>query len=697
MNTARKTLARLTAVAAAMLTALYVGITGPAQPASAATFAPITGSGSTWAFPAIHAWIGNEAQDGLAINYQPNGSNTGRVFFAGGQSDFAASEIPYGVVDGANTDSPPARGFAYMPDVAGATTFMYNLQINGQQVTNLRLSGKTAADIFTNKVTFWDDPEIRADNPQLALPHLRITPVVRTDGSGATMDFTQWMLATNPSEWQAYCAAVGRTPCTPTQTYPVQPGTFMIGQPGDPGVATYVAQASSNGAIGYVEYSWALQEGFPVAQLLNAAGYYTLPSPGNVGVSLLNAQLNTDSSSPLYGTADLSQVYTDPDPRTYELSAYSYMIVPTDLSNGFTSDKGATLGAFGQYLLCQGQQAVDALGYSALPINLVEDGFAQLQKIPGASVPTTTTAILAGCNNPTFSPDGTNLLAITDPMPPACDQQGATQCAPASGTVTTLTASPNPATTSQVVTLTAAVTPATGTGTLTGSVQFEVGGTEIGPPVTIDSSGVATTATTFPVAGTETLLAVFTPTGQTGSANFTSSDGTLSLTVSQALSVPGAIPLAVNVPLTGTFTLTVDTTDTVTLAVSGNSGTAATPPVIVSDTRNSYPGWSVSGQAGNFTGSGTIAGVSISGNQLGWVPAGSSLAAGVTLGGTVAPAAPGLGTTAAVLASAPAGAGSGFGTSTLGADLTLAIPPAPGSAAGSYTGSLNISAVQALP
>jgi hypothetical protein len=76
------------------------------------------------------------------------------------------------------------------------------------------------------------------------------------------------------------------------------------------------------------------------------------------------------------------------------------------------------------------------------------------------------------------------------------------------------------------------------------------------------------------------------------------------------------------------------------ITVSGNTGTAATPPIIISDTRNSYPGWSVSCQAGDFTGSGPIAGVSISGNQVGWVPGGSSLAAGVTLGGPVVPAAP---------------------------------------------------------
>src|SRR5262249_47638168 len=88
------------------------------------------------------------------------------------------------------------------------------------------------------------------------------------------------------------------------------------------------------------------------------------------------------------------------------------------LTNNMTTDKGNTLGAFGEFLLCQGQQQVDGLGYSALPINLVEAGFAQLQKIPGGSVPTATSAILASCNNPTFSSDGTNNLANNPPIPP---------------------------------------------------------------------------------------------------------------------------------------------------------------------------------------------------------------------------------------------------------------------------------------
>ncbi len=397
----------------------------------AESYAPISGAGSTWAYPAIHAWIDNLQQYGLTINFDPNGSTSGREFFSGGQVDFGASEIPYGIQDGNNLDPPPSRGYDYIPDVAGGTTFMYNLYIDGRQVTNLRLSGQTIAEIFTNKITMWNNPQIEAENPDLKMPALQITPVVRSDGSGATADFTQWMLALYPSYWKAYCAAVGFSPCTQTSAYPVQAGTNMIGQPGDPGVATYVSQSSSDGAIGYVEYSWALAKGFPVAAVLNADGYYTLPTPGNVAISLLQDQLNLDPSSPDYLTQNLSKVYTNTAPNNYELSAYSYLILPTDTSNNMSDAKGYTIGTFGSYLLCLGQSQVDPLGYSALPINLVEDGFDQLRKVPGAQIPAEDTAAIEQCDNPTFSPNGTNLLADQDPPPPPCAHEGSVQCTPA--------------------------------------------------------------------------------------------------------------------------------------------------------------------------------------------------------------------------------------------------------------------------
>lgn len=268
-----------------------------------------------------------------------------------------------------------------------------------------------------------------------------------------------------------------------------------------------------------------------------------------------------------------------------------------------------------------------------------------------------------------------------------------TSSTPPSGpiaTTTTLTASPSPAYVGETVTLTATV--AGSSPAPTGTVTFESGGTTIGTgPVTL-ANGVATTTTTFAATGTESLSAVYTP--ATGTS-YTTSTGTLSLTVNAAPANSGIIPLAVTVPPTGTFSLTVDTTDTVTLAVSGADATGATTPIVVTDTRNTYPGWSVSGEDSSWTGTGSAAGGTISGNQLGWVPTDTALGSAVTLGPTVTPASPGLGTTAAVLASATAGLGNGYGTSTLGANLTLVIPAT--APAGPYTSGLTITAVTSNP
>jgi alpha-tubulin suppressor-like RCC1 family protein len=270
---------------------------------------------------------------------------------------------------------------------------------------------------------------------------------------------------------------------------------------------------------------------------------------------------------------------------------------------------------------------------------------------------------------------GTSLAIATEPTTAA-----------AVSTTTSLTASPDPGTAGAPVTLTAAVSAANGT-TLAGSVQFEAGGTDIGSPVTVNASGVATTTTTFATAGSQTLSAVFTP----GGSAYQSSTGSCTETVNPAAGQAGGIPITVGVPQSGAFTVTV-APGTVTLAVSGQVATGMLQDVTVADTRNYFPGWSVSGQDSGFTGSGSAAGSAIAGDQLGWAPiAVGSLQGGATLGGTVAPASPGLGSTAATLASAAAG--DGYGTNVLSADLTLAIPPA--AAPGPYTGTLTVSYVEA--
>jgi hypothetical protein len=196
------------------------------------------------------------------------------------------------------------------------------------------------------------------------------------------------------------------------------------------GVSGYVAQAQSEGAITYVEYSYALNAGFPIAKVLNAAGYYVEPTAPSVAVGLLGAKINSDESSPAYLTQILDGVYDNPDPRTYPLSSYSYMIIPTEVSGTFSEAKGRTLGDFAYYFLCEGQRQAPVLGYSPLPINLVQAGLDQVRRIPGVDVQRID---ISKCNNPTFSADGTNTLADTAPQPQACDKAGATQCGTGTG------------------------------------------------------------------------------------------------------------------------------------------------------------------------------------------------------------------------------------------------------------------------
>ena len=403
------------------------------------TYYPVAGAGSTWSANALQQWIRNVFDNyRWKVTFDDSGSSAGRQLFSQGTVDFGVSEIPYQLAGSDSPDPRPKRQFAYVPIVAGGTAFMYNLVIGGQRVTNLRLSGEVLAKIFTGVITKWNDPAIAADNPKLSLPGITIVPVVRSDGSGTTAQLTSWMRAQYPAIWTAYCAKAGKANCGITSNYPVVPGSAFIGQQGSNGVAGLVAQSKSVGAITYVEESYALNARFPVAKVLNAAGYYTEPTASNVAVSLLAAVINKDAQSPDYLTANLKGVYGNGDPRTYPLSSYSYMIIPTAVEGNFTEDKGLTLADFASYFLCEGQQQAEALGYSPLPINLAQGGLEQVQKIPGGNHKNKD---ISGCNNPTFSPDGTNKVANDAPQPQACDKKGADQCLTGTGGATAVTAS----------------------------------------------------------------------------------------------------------------------------------------------------------------------------------------------------------------------------------------------------------------
>ena len=286
---------------------------------------------------------------------------------------------------------------------------MYNLTVGGQRVRDLRLSATTLSKIFTGAITRWSDPAITADYGK-PLPDIPVIPVVRSDGAGASAQFTKYMASQAPS---IYCPFIqGKlhlsSGCPSVSFYPAFGSSKA--QVGSNGVANYVSASYGAGSIGYVEYAYAKRINFPVIGLLNKAGYFAQPTAGNVAVALTKAALNPDL------TQNLESVYTNPDPRAYPMSSYSYMVIPTSTDAPFNTDKGKTLSTFINYFLCQGQQKADILGYSPLPKNLVLAGFEQSQRIPGAVAP----PAIESCNNPALD------ILNSAPQPDPCTKQGAT-------------------------------------------------------------------------------------------------------------------------------------------------------------------------------------------------------------------------------------------------------------------------------
>ncbi|MFC1410702.1 phosphate ABC transporter permease PstA [Streptacidiphilus sp. N1-12] len=424
--------AALLAALLVLTAGLLIGGTPPAR-AAGSGYVPISGAGSTWSSNAMDAWTSDVLANGMRVNFSATGSSDGRAKYKNRAVDFAVSEIPYGITDQGVPDNAPDDPFAYMPIVAGGTSFMYNLTIKGHRVTNLRLSGDVIAKIFTGVIAKWNDPAIKADNPGLALPPVPIVPVVRSDGSGTTAQLTTWMSQREEPVWDAFCTKTKHTqpPCGVTSFYPTT--SKFIALNGSTGVSGFVSQQHNAGSITYVEYSYAKLTGFPVVKMLNADHYYVEPTPYNVAVALTKAQINPNL------TQNLSGVYDNPDPRAYPLSSYSYMILPVDripADSHFTTDKGRTLGAFAYYFLCKGQSEAPDLGYSPLPKNLVVAALAVVGRIPGVQKQN---IALSGCDNPTFSAngDGSNRLAQLAPYPSPCDKQGATaECSTGTGGAT---------------------------------------------------------------------------------------------------------------------------------------------------------------------------------------------------------------------------------------------------------------------
>jgi len=417
----------------AVLATILVGLGAQAPADAAASHALIQGSGSGWSANAINQWDADVKPNGLAVVYSNSGSAIGRKEFANRTTDFGVSDIGYLGVDPitGDPDTSQGRDFAYLPVVAGGTSFPYQIRVAGKLIRNLRLSGTTIAKIFTNQITNWNDPAITADNNGHKLPSITIIVVVHSEGSGATAQFTRYLDHMFPSLWRPYQGQSGATEYFPRKNP-------MIGQNGADQVMNFIAQKSANGAIGYDEYSYALNKDYPVAKVLNAAGYYTLPNQYNVAVALTKAQINQDKNSPDYLLQNLDNVYTFNAVQTYALSSYSYMIIPTSSTDPkMTTAKRQTLADYLYYATCEGQKEMGPIGYSPLPINLVQASFDQTAKLKVADPNVDLNArAVTTCKNPTFDPSNParNYLAEIAPKPPACDHTGAGPCSDAGST-----------------------------------------------------------------------------------------------------------------------------------------------------------------------------------------------------------------------------------------------------------------------
>jgi len=347
--------------AAILVLAAACGSSGSGKPAatsggSGSTSAklPATtlkGSGSSFQDPfdeEVFRDFTSEAQPNVTVNYNPAGSGQGQTDLEGQLVDFAGSDSL--VVPG---DVTKFKGgaFLYIPIVSAPITISYNLS----GVTKLQLSAATIAKIFSTSITKWDAPEIKADNPGVTLPSTSITVVHRSDGSGTTANFTQYLTEAAASDWTL---GTGKT---------VNWASSTIGAAKNAGVAGKIK--STDGAIGYVDFADATSAQLSVASIKNSSGTFIAPTLAGATAAMAAATVTADVTvSPMNSSgAD-----------AYPITSPTYIIVyATQTSHA----QGTALKALLEYVLGAGQAKAAALNFAELPPALLVKAKAQVDKI----------------------------------------------------------------------------------------------------------------------------------------------------------------------------------------------------------------------------------------------------------------------------------------------------------------------------
>jgi phosphate transport system substrate-binding protein len=301
----------------------------------------VTGAGASFVFPVMSKWSAEYAAAGKdKVNYQSIGSAGGIAQIKGGTVDFGSSDAPL----------PPAEleaaGLAQFPSVIGGVVPAVN--IAGIESGRIRFTGPLLADIFLGKVTQWNDKAIADANPGLTLPDAKITVVHRSDGSGTTFNFVNYLSKVSP-EWKK---TVGEGTSV---KWPVG-----IGGKGNEGVGAYVKQI--RGSIGYVELSYAVTNKLAYGAMRNAAGKFITPSAESFQAAAKGADWA--------GTKDFFLVITDaPGDESYPIAAVNFILMykqPKDAA------KTRAALAFFKWAFESGDKAASELGYVPLPNELVK-------------------------------------------------------------------------------------------------------------------------------------------------------------------------------------------------------------------------------------------------------------------------------------------------------------------------------------
>jgi phosphate transport system substrate-binding protein len=314
----------------------------------------LTGSGSTFDAPFFSAAFPRYEQQhlGVTIGYSSVGSSAGIAAFSAGQVNFGASDVPMTASEQAAAKDAPVT---QLPVDLGGEGVVYNLPLPAG--ARLHLSGPVLAAIFLGQITHWNDTALAALNPGLSLPSARINVVHRSDGSGTTYIFSNYLSSVDPA-WAARIGA-GKTLRWPAGE----------GAEGNDGVAAAVHLTGFS--IGYVEQAYAMGLLLPFAAIRNQAGNYVLPSAQTVTADA--------TEKPVITPADFS-IVNEPGASSYPISGYSWALIYTHQPS---QETGQTLVAMLDWLTHDGQAYAAADGYVPLPPQVQQLARTMLQQISG--------------------------------------------------------------------------------------------------------------------------------------------------------------------------------------------------------------------------------------------------------------------------------------------------------------------------